>query len=226
MTRYDALPEVFFSGGKGFHVSLPTGNYPGMSAGNHEVAKVLACRIADEACVTIDSGVYDPIRLSAWPNSRHPRTGLYKVHLDAEELDEMSLRRVLETAAAPVVFDVAPPCSTSVKFAADWDQAAKEAPKVGAPRKPRNGPRKAPNRLTQLLIHDPGDIKPGERHRVIFSAAADLAEFETTDELIAAIVTPPALHTGLPPREVARQIECGIAHTRQAQPAEGDQCRT
>ena len=43
---------------------------------------------------------------------------------------------------------------------------------------------------------------------------ANLAELGTLDDLIRAILTEPGLDTGLPPREVERQIRCGIEHAR------------
>ena len=61
---------------------------------------------------------------------------------------------------------------------------------------------------------DPTAVEVGERHKVIFSAAADLAGFGTVDDLVAALLTDPALDTGLPPGEVARQIRCGLDHGR------------
>ena len=57
----------------------------------------------------------------------------------------------------------------------------------------------------------------GDRHRLLFSAAANLAEFGSLDDLIVALLTPVGLDTGLQAREVARQIECGIQHARQRQ---------
>jgi hypothetical protein len=56
---------------------------------------------------------------------------------------------------------------------------------------------------------------------VILSAAADLAEFGTLDDLIAALLTPPGLDTGLPPSEVRRQIACGIEMAKRQRQREG-----
>jgi hypothetical protein len=51
----------------------------------------------------------------------------------------------------------------------------------------------------------------------LYSAAANLAEFGTLDELIIELLTPPGLDTGLPPRDVARQIQCGLKDSRSHQ---------
>ena len=61
---------------------------------------------------------------------------------------------------------------------------------------------------------EPESVEVGERHPRLFSAAANLAEFETIDDLIVAVLTEPGLDIGLPPREVERQIRCGIEHAR------------
>ncbi len=54
--------------------------------------------------------------------------------------------------------------------------------------------------------------KPGERANRLFSAAANLEEFASVNELAFALLTEPALDSGLPPGEVRRQIECGLSH--------------
>ncbi len=63
-------------------------------------------------------------------------------------------------------------------------------------------------------MHDPISVAVGDRHRRIFAAAANLAEFATIDDLIEALLTEPGLDTGLAPGEVARQIQGGINHVR------------
>jgi hypothetical protein len=52
----------------------------------------------------------------------------------------------------------------------------------------------------------------GDRHRLLFSAAANLREFACTPALAHALLTPAALDSGLSPRDVQRQIDCGLSH--------------
>ena len=52
----------------------------------------------------------------------------------------------------------------------------------------------------------------GDRHRELFSAAANLAEFASVDELAVALLTPCGLNSGLTRSDVQRQIECGLKH--------------
>ena len=51
----------------------------------------------------------------------------------------------------------------------------------------------------------------GDRHRELFSAAANMSEFNR-DELIRVLLTGPGLSSGIPASDVARQILCGIQH--------------
>jgi hypothetical protein len=66
------------------------------------------------------------------------------------------------------------------------------------------------NRATLDFIRDGADR--GDRHRLLFSAAANLAEFSCPPALAHALLTEAALDSGLPPSEVRRQIECGLKH--------------
>ena len=77
------------------------------------------------------------------------------------------------------------------------------------------------NRLTFEFIRGgtaPGgsgdDVTTGEgRHRRLFSAAANLAEFGCPPEFAYALLTEPGLDCGLTPADVRRQIDCGLKHT-------------
>ncbi len=152
----------------------------------------------------------------AW-NSRHQRTGLYKTRIDPDDLLHLSLDAILKYAVEPIPFE--PPVPSGCPEAeADWRRAEQavralaEQRRAIAPGGGRTG--SGINALTQQLLFDPTSVEIGDRHRRIFAAAANLAEFDTIDELIAELLTEPGLDTGLPPREVARQIDCGIRHVR------------
>ena len=54
----------------------------------------------------------------------------------------------------------------------------------------------------------------GDRHRALFSAAANLAEFSTVAELAHELLTEAALDSGLSPSEARRQIDCGLNHSQ------------
>ena len=214
--RYGVQPGellLFFSGSKGFHVGLPTALWsPAPSADFHRTARRFAEHAAELASVTIDVGVYDRVRAFRAPNSRHPKTGLHKRPLSFDELTGISLDRILELARQPAPFTLPEVTGTSDQADADWQAAAalveQEAEAKAVRRAAGNG---APtlNRATLDFIRHGAD--QGDRHRLLFSAAANLAEFGCPPALAVALLEEPSLDSGLPPKEVRRQIDCGLA---------------
>lgn len=57
-------------------------------------------------------------------------------------------------------------------------------------------------------------VMEGERHQALFRCAAWLTEQGAPDTLVYAMLTEPGLDVGLPPKDVERQIRCGIDHAR------------
>jgi hypothetical protein len=162
----------------------------------------------------LDEGIYDRVRPWRAINSRHPRTGLYARRVTVDELTGLSIDRIKELATEPAPFDVPELPDVHDQAAADWQAAAQIVQKEEAAevdRRARGGPA-AINRLTRDIIQNGADV--GDRHRLLFSAAANMAEFETIDSLIEALLTEPALNCGLKPKDIARQIRCGIKHAR------------
>lgn len=80
---------IFFSGSKGFHVGVPIAVFgdevkPGKEfPGRYKAA---ALEIARRAGVAVDRSVYDRQRLFRCPNSKHGKTGLYKIPLSFWEV--------------------------------------------------------------------------------------------------------------------------------------------
>ena len=208
----------FVSGGKGFHLGIPTALWePLASADFHATARQFAETVAAAAGVAIDTGVFDRVRAFRAPNSRHPRTGLHKRYVPVDVLDAVTVNGVLSMAAKPEPFDV--PSTDGIEIAAMlvavWETAARAvAEKAAAAEKRRveiaNGGRAAGvNKLTRDFLA--GDVDVGDRHRLLYSAAANLAELGCPLSAVRALLTEPALDLGLPPKDVARQIECGHA---------------
>jgi hypothetical protein len=240
--RYAADPVVHYSGSKGFHVSVPTAGFIEPAPDTHLIARALACRLAGEVGIEVDEGVFDRVRLWRAPNSTHRRTGRHKVRIDVDDLLFLNAEQVRRLAASPIPYDPAAPSSAPPRLVTDWREVASEVRRMvvngqagtrinpltrlsGAAQVRRtvaNGEgRQRINPLTRSLLADPTSIRIGERHRMILSAAADLASFPTVDDLVAALLTPPGLDTGLPPKEVARQIACGIGMARCQRVSEG-----
>jgi hypothetical protein len=228
--RY-TMPTVWFSGGKGFHLDLATGNAIRPAPENPRIAKTLANRIADDAGVAIDGDVYDAVRLWRAPNSRHHRTGLFKVIIpDPDALVFLDLFDLRGRGAKPIPCERPAPAPVSPRLLDDWRDAASEVQRRDVELRDHraeraNGAAKI-NPLTWALIREPESIELGGgghdgtfqgRHKAIFSAAANLMEFGSIEALIHGLLHGPGRDTGLAPDDVARQIRCGIEHTRRRQ---------
>jgi hypothetical protein len=203
---------VFFSGAKGFHVGLPTALWaPSPGVDFHRTARRFAEAVADAAAVTIDTGVYDRVRAFRAPNSKHPKTGRHKRRLTFDDLSG-PIGSILDLAANPAPFDLpSPPVDRNDRLADLWrhavDLVATEREAKAQRRTAGNGTPTL-NKQTLLFIRD--GAGPGDRHRLLFSAAANLAEFGCPHSLATALLREPALDSGLPPKEVDRQIQCGL----------------
>lgn len=207
---------VFYSGSKGFHIGMPTFWDPEPTTAFHRAARRFAERFADEARVAIDRGIYDVVRPFRCPNNRHPKTGLFKRRLDYDALMTLSLDGIKRLAAIPEPFDLTTPRPSADDIATMrrlWSDAVGlpvENRSEGADARPPTADRL--NRATLDFIRDGATV--GDRHRILFSAAANLAEFGATYELVYALLADAALDSGLAPNEVRRQIECGLAHAK------------
>ena len=202
---------VFFSGSKGFHVGLPTALWaPKPSETYHGISRAFAEHVAELAGVTIDAGVYDRVRAFRSPNSRHPKTGLHKRRLSLDELAGLSLDAIVELAAKPEPFDLPDPPPANDQAATDWQTASRQVEQQAEAKAARRtvGNGITLNRQTLTFLREGAGT--GDRHRLLFSAAANLAEFGCPSSLAVALLEEPALDAGLPPKEVRRQIECGL----------------
>ena len=218
LDRYRTLDDdallLFFSGSKGLHIGLPVTWEPAPSVTFHRTARRFAEALAALTEAKIDTGVYDKVRLFRAPNSRHPKTGLHKRRLSLDELLHLDAAGVRQLAAAPEPFALPVLTAADPQVAADWQAALQAVERDAEGRAQRqqavsNGmPRLT--RATLDFIRDGAD--EGDRHRLLFSAAANLAEFGCPPSLAHALLTGVALDSGLPPADVRRQIDCGLRH--------------
>ena len=215
--RRDVLVP-FVSGGKGMHLGIPTALWsPTASPDFHAVARQFVETVATAAGVAVDAGVFDRVRAFRAPNSRHPKTGLHKRFVPVEILDTVTVDGVLEMARMPEPFDV--PSTDGVDstdmLVAVWDAAGRAvAEKAAAVEQRRlevaSGDRAVTlNKLTRAFLA--GDVEVGDRHRLLYSAAANLSELGCPLSAVHALLAEPALDLGLPPKDVARAIENGHA---------------
>jgi hypothetical protein len=202
---------IFFSGSKGFHVGVPVSLLNADPSDDfHRVAKRFAIAASASLQINVDSGVYDRVRAFRAPNSRHPKSGLYKRRIVFSQLQRMELPAVLELAKSPEGFELPEDPDIHPQASKDWQDAVKAVAQATSETQQMqdtaDGPRL--NRLT-LDFMQAGASK-GDRHRTLYSAARNIGDFACTAELAHALLTDAGLDVGLPPGEVYRQIECGL----------------
>jgi hypothetical protein len=218
LERYRTLDAesllLFFSGAKGYHAGLPLSlcGSPAPAVTFNAVARRFAETTAERLGFAIDAGVYDRVRLFRAPNSRHPKTGLHKRRLAFDELLNLGTPAILRLAEQPEAFDLPTPPGPDPQAADDWRQAAEQVAQAATAHRCRqatgNGAAKL-NRLTLAVIR--GELPTGDRHRLLFSASANLAEFGCSLPLACQLLTDAGLDAGLSPSEVRRQIDRGLA---------------
>ena len=227
---YEVPPKGFtrhFSGSKGFHIALPTRLWLASGGPNfHRVAGVFARRVATAAGVKIDVGVYDRVRALRAPNSVHPKTGLHKRYIPPDVFESISVEQIVELARTPAPFDRVNCNYMPIVDGLAWEW--KHATEIMAEREAAAEQQRANlatglvkptlNRLTLEIIRGE-PVETGDRHRLIYSAARDLAEKGAPRHLVDALLREVSLDTGLPPREVDRQLECGFNDALKATPA-------
>ncbi len=210
---------VFFSGAKGFHVGIPTAAWePEPSEDFNRITRRFCETVAEKAGIVIDSAIYDKVRPFRAPNTRHPKTGLYKRHIGFDGCMYMSIDAILKLAQNPEPFEIPPLdrtlCDWNLGYA--WRVAEEETRKVRVSKAKGSGRGdELPERLSRWTLEFIRQgAAEGERAKRLFQAAANLAEFECSDRLAHAILTEPALDSGLCPSEVRRQIDCGLERGR------------
>lgn len=213
----------FVSGGKGFHLGIPTALWaPSASADFHAVARQLVETVAAAAGVAVDTGVFDRVRAFRAPNSKHPKTGLHKRFVPVEILDTVTVNGVLDMARTPEAFDM--PSTDGVDSAdmlvAVWDAAGRAVAEKAAAAERRRAELVASggtgvklNNRTRRFIAGDAVVDNGERHNMLYSMAANLAEVGCSRHACHELLTEPALDLGLPPKDVERCIDNGFARS-------------
>lgn len=205
----------FFSGSKGFHLGCPASLWaPTGGPAFHRTARAFAEIVAGEAGIRIDTGIYDAVRAFRAPNSRHPKTGLHKRFIPPGQLGVLTAEDILDLGRSPAPFEL--PVDFEVgsfdRLVAAWQEAQAHVASQDAAAAQRRaaGPDAAVhvNQLTLDVIRG-CNVAVGDRHRSIYSAARNLADCGASRELTVGLITEGARDLGLPPSEVARQIDCG-----------------
>jgi hypothetical protein len=215
---------VYFSGGKGFHVLVELANTPPPAVGFNQVCRTLAEAIGAKAGVKIDTAIYDVNHIVRLPNTRHPKTELFKVRIEPDGLFMMDLAGVLETAKRPQPNGI-PSARRSVgQLENDWreaeEQTARKAEARAVVRRDAvTAESRAPKYLMDFLRFGTDE---GERHATLFRCAAWLTEQGAPPSLCTSLLTEPGRDLALTPVDVERQIRCGIEHAARQRHREGE----
>ena len=212
----DGSIPVYFSGGKGFHILLELVNEPPPAVGFNAVCRTLAEGLANAAGVTIDTAVYDVNRILRLPNSRHPRTGLFKRRIDEQALFSLDMPAILDMAKQPAGDGIPTVGDRFPEIERDWKAAEAETLRKAEGRAvvrvaAAEGDSRAPKYFLDFLRFG---IDEGERRPTLFRSAAWLSEQGAPDRLVHALLDEPARDLGITPADTTRQIACGIAHAR------------
>ena len=94
--------KAFFSGGKGFHLYIRQEffNLPPSEHTAKQFERIVSQIGKDLNLSTLDDGIYQANRKFRIPNSRHPKTGLYKVELTYDQL-KLPIAEIVTLAKAP-----------------------------------------------------------------------------------------------------------------------------
>lgn len=230
---YQRYPEtigevpVYFSGGKGFHVLIELAHNPAPAVGFHRVARTFAESIASRAGVRIDPGIYDSAHIIRLPNTRHPRTGLYKRRIDADAIFDIDIEGIRRHAAHPAGDGIPTLRTVPENLPADWQEAEAATARATVVHNERQrqlasvADSRAPRYFVEFLRFG---VPEGERHRTLFRCAAWLTEQGAPPSLAKALLTEPGLDVGLTPKDVERQIDCGIKHACRQRLRPADPC--
>ena len=215
---------VYFSGAKGFHVLVELVHAPPPAVGFQHVCRTLAEGIAASAGVKIDTAIYDVNHIVRLPNTKHPKTGLFKVRLETEGLFTLDLAGILENAKRPWPNGIPTARRPAGQIETDWNEAEERTRRTTETRgtirrdfgstEPR-----APKYLMDFLRFGTDE---GERAQILFRCAAWLTERGAPPSLCFALLTEPGRDVGLTPADVARQIQCGIEHAARQRHRKGE----
>ena len=222
LDRYRELDEddllIFLSGGKGVHVGHPDRLAP------RALARLPRRR---EAVLPRPGGsgrgrrrwhdlLEDPA-LPA-PNSRHPKTGLFKRRLSLDELMHLKPEAIVELARQPEPFDIPTGPAICVRSGRRLEQGQASRSSVG-PNDQRAAPRDGSAKLTAFarrFIRD-GELDERSGKSRPSGPPPNSAEFYLShgfERLLTPCSTRPPSTRGLTPSEARHAIDGGLRHAR------------
>ncbi len=200
----------FFSGHRGVHLMVPAGSFGAGPKQHFEKAAGRACgTVAQIAGLTIDENLYKPLASLRAPNTRHDKSGLFKIRLSTEELQALTAEELRRLAEQPRGFElpdwrVAP--SPLLVDVWSWACSAASVQERQAARVAQVE-RRIHATTFDLMLHGAAE---GERGVRFFKAAMNLLDFGCPEELLIALLEPAARFSDYPAKDFQAQIEGAI----------------
>lgn len=86
--------QIYFSGGKGFHINYLCPELSEIDVGSYEHVVKNACTTIAIGLKSLDDTIYDKTRIIRTPNSKHDKTGLYKIPITYKISKENSMEDI------------------------------------------------------------------------------------------------------------------------------------
>ena len=96
--------RCFFSGGKGFGIEIPAALFGGFEPSADlpdQIGRLVSALFKTLTLPTLDRTLYEHLRLLRWPNTKHQKTGRYKIPLTGSEIDRLDCDAIRALATAP-----------------------------------------------------------------------------------------------------------------------------
>ena len=90
--------SAYFSGGKGFHVVYVCPELDQVKVDTYEHVVKNVCLDLAKGLQSLDTRIYDKMRVIRTPNSRHGSTKLFKVPISYNQLKDMTVDEILKYA--------------------------------------------------------------------------------------------------------------------------------
>jgi hypothetical protein len=215
----DESITVYYSGLKGFHVDVASSLVGAMPSDNFPaIARQFCLLIAEEADIEIDLSLYSLLQPLRAPNSRHEVSGLFKVSMTVSGFRDLSLDEMRELATEPRGFVPPPVLREPVPGLAEIWAYAKWVTSSTAREPDRDsrtigGDARIFGQTWEFLI---GGAPEGERAVALFRAAANLADFESRDDLIRALLDRGVMRSGLALTEAAAHVDSALRRATEA----------
>jgi hypothetical protein len=180
---FDVPPEAirgYFSGSKGFHVEIPAPLFGSPDPGEDVPDRMerFAASLIEDLEITIDTSVYERLRLWREPNTINAKSGRFKVPLTVEELLTLTIGEITDIACAPREVEVTPDDEWLPRPAlvALWEATDQPTPpsNFGTPPEPREAAA-GQARAVAVTILAAAWAGVGDRHKAAFALAGGLA---------------------------------------------------